>query len=46
MTKTGRDLKFEDEIIAAQDVHLSTLSTLKAYATIMSTREYLDAEKE
>ncbi len=41
-----RDLKFEDEIIAAQDVHLSTLSTLKAYATIMSTGEYIDAEKE
>lgn len=40
-----RDLKFEDEIISAKDVHLSTLSTLKAYATIMSTSEYL-AEKD
>ena len=41
-----RDLKFGDEIIAAKEVHLSTLSTLKAYATIMSASEYLDAEKE
>ena len=41
-----RDLTFEDEIIAAKEVHLSTLSTLKAYATIMSASEYLDAEKE
>ena len=40
-----RDLSFEDEIIAAQDVHLSTLSTLKAYASILSTSEYLNAEK-
>jgi nicotinamidase-related amidase len=41
-----RDLTFEDEIIAAKDVHLSTLTTLKAYATILSTGEYLDAEKK
>ena len=40
-----RDLSFEDENIAAQDVHLSTLSTLKAYASILSTSEYLNAEK-
>jgi nicotinamidase-related amidase len=40
-----RDLSFKDEIIAAQDVHLSTLSTLKAYASILSTSEYLNAEK-
>ncbi len=39
-----RDLTFEDQIIAARDVHLSTLSTLKAYATIMSTSEYLGTE--
>ena len=38
-----RDLSFEDENIAAQDVHLSTLSTLKAYASILSTSEYLNA---
>ena len=41
-----RDLSFEDENIAAQDVHLSTLSTLKAYASILSTNEYLNAEKK
>jgi nicotinamidase-related amidase len=41
-----RDLTFEDEIIAAKDVHMSTLSTLKAYATIMSASEYLDAENK
>ena len=39
-----RDLKFEDEVIAAKDVHLSTLSTLKAYARIMSTAEFIDVE--
>ena len=41
-----RDLSYEDKIIAAQDIHLSTLSTLKAYATIMSTSEYLNTENE
>ena len=40
-----RDLKYGDEVIGAKEVHLSTLSTLKAYATIMSTSEYLDADK-
>jgi len=39
-----RDLTFEDRVIAAQDVHFSTLSTLKAYATIKSTGEYLGTE--
>ncbi len=41
-----RDLTFEDEIITAKEVHLSTLSTLKAYATVMSTSEYLNADEE
>jgi len=41
-----RDLTFEDETITAKEVHLSTLSTLKAYATVMSTSEYLDADEE
>jgi len=41
-----RDLTFEDEIIGAKEVHLSTLSTLKAYATILSTGEYLGEGKE
>jgi hypothetical protein len=36
-----RDLKFGDEVISARDVHLSTLSTLRAYAKIVSTQEFL-----
>jgi nicotinamidase-related amidase len=40
-----RELTFGDEVIAAKDVHFSTLSTLKAYATIVSAGQYLDAEK-
>ena len=36
-----RDLKYGDEIVAARDVHLSTLSTLKAYAKVISTEEFL-----
>jgi len=36
-----RDLIFEDKTIMARDVHFSTLSTLKNYALIRSTKEYL-----
>jgi nicotinamidase-related amidase len=36
-----KDLKFEDIVIRASDVHYSTLSTLKNYATILSTATYL-----
>jgi nicotinamidase-related amidase len=36
-----KDLKFEDRTIKAEDVHYSTLSTLKSYALVESTREYL-----
>ena len=36
-----RDLKFGDEIVKAKDVHLSTLSTLRAYADVLSTEEFL-----
>ncbi len=39
-----RDLKFDDTLISARDVHLSTLSTLRAYATILSAAEYLSPE--
>ena len=39
-----RDLKFENEVISAKDVHLSTLSTLRAYATLLSVSEYLTME--
>jgi nicotinamidase-related amidase len=41
-----RDLMFEGQVIAAKDVHLSTLATLKAYATILTASEYLDPDKE
>jgi nicotinamidase-related amidase len=36
-----KDLTFEGKTIKAQDVHLSTLATLKNYAMIMSTNQYL-----
>ncbi len=36
-----KDLKFGDKIIKAEDVHYSTLSTLKSYALVESTKEYL-----
>jgi nicotinamidase-related amidase len=36
-----RDLKYGDKTIKAEEVHLSTLSTLKNYSTILSTDEYL-----
>jgi nicotinamidase-related amidase len=36
-----KDLKFGDRTVSASDVHSSTLSTLKSYAQIMSTAEYL-----
>jgi nicotinamidase-related amidase len=41
-----RDLTFDGEIISAKEVHLSTLSTMKAYASVMSTSEYLDPDEE
>ncbi|MCJ7446680.1 MAG: cysteine hydrolase [Bacteroidales bacterium] len=36
-----KDLKFGDMVIRSEDVHYSTLSTLRSYATIMSTEEFL-----
>jgi nicotinamidase-related amidase len=36
-----RDLKFGDKTIKAEDVHYSTLATLKNYALIESTKDYL-----
>ena len=39
---TTRDLKFEEIIVKARDVHLSTLSTLKSYAKIISTEEFIE----
>ena len=37
-----RDLTYGNEVVAASDVHLSTLSTLRSYATVMSASEYLE----
>jgi nicotinamidase-related amidase len=36
-----KDLKFGEKIIKSEDVHYSTLSTLKNYALVESTFEYL-----
>jgi len=36
-----KDLKFNDKVIKAEDVHYSTLSTLRNYAKVESTDEYL-----
>ena len=38
---TTRDLKFDDVIIPAKQVHYSTLATLRNYAKIMGTDEFL-----
>lgn len=35
-----KDLKFGDKIIKAEDVHFSTLSTLKSYAKVTSIQEF------
>jgi len=40
-----RDLRFNDKIIKAEDVHYSTLSTLKSYSQVLSTKEYINATK-
>jgi nicotinamidase-related amidase len=40
-----KDLKFGDKIIKAEDVHYSTLSTLKNYAQVISTDDYLNRFK-
>jgi nicotinamidase-related amidase len=37
-----KDLKFDDRVIKAEDVHYSTLSTLRNYATIESTARFLE----
>jgi nicotinamidase-related amidase len=42
---TTRDLTFGDKKIGADEVHFSTLSTLKSYAKVVSTAEYLESVK-
>ena len=39
-----KDLKFGDEVVPAKMVHLSTLSTLKAYAKVVSVEEFLNGK--
>jgi len=36
-----KDLKFGEKIIKAEDVHNSTLATLKSYSKVVSTEEFL-----
>ena len=36
-----RDLRYGDEVVPAREVHLATLATLKYYAKVLSTDEYL-----
>lgn len=38
-----RDLVFGDRTVLAEDVHASTLSTLKSYAKIVSTDEFINS---
>lgn len=35
------DLKYNNKIIKAEDVHLSTLASLKSYAKIVTTKDFL-----
>jgi len=41
-----KDLKFDNKLIKAEDVQFSTLSTLKSYAEIETTAEFLDNKQE
>jgi nicotinamidase-related amidase len=37
-----RDIKFGDKVVKAEDVHNSTLATLKNYANVETTEQYLN----
>lgn len=37
----SRDLEFQSHIVKAKDVHFASLNTLKAYAIIISAKEYI-----
>ncbi len=39
-----KDLKYGDRLIKAEDVHYSTLVTLKNYATVVSVSEFLNGQ--
>lgn len=43
---TTKDLKWEDITIPWEQVHYSTLNTLKSYALIYKTEEYLEKSKK
>ena len=40
-----KDLKFEDKLIKAADVHYSTLATLKAYAEVIDIKKFLEKKE-
>jgi nicotinamidase-related amidase len=40
-----KDLRFDNKLIKAEDVQYSTLSTLRNYAKIESTKEFLDKKQ-
>jgi nicotinamidase-related amidase len=42
----AKDLKYNDRLIKAEDVHYSTLATLKSYATILTSDEFLKDENK
>jgi nicotinamidase-related amidase len=39
-----KDLQYGDRIIKSEDVHYSTLATLKSYAKVESTEDYLSGK--
>ena len=42
----AKNQTFNGKTVMAEDVHLAALATLKAYAKVISTEEYLDSNKE
>jgi nicotinamidase-related amidase len=41
-----RDLKFDEVTVAAQQVHISTLATLKSYAKVVGLQEFQESQKK
>ena len=42
----AKNQTFNGKTVKAEDVHLAALATLKAYSEVISTKEYLDRDKE
>ncbi len=42
----AKNQTFDGKTVKAEDVHIATLATLKAYAKVISTNEYLELNKE